>query len=69
MAGEDRLTFLHGQSTADFLAMQPGRGCSTVSFRSYLGRKQMAVLFDYYQGIAERHGINCLGSCAELDVM
>ena len=31
VAGEDRLSFLHGQSTADFLAMQPGRGCSTVS--------------------------------------
>ena len=30
VAGEDRLTFLHGQSTADFLAMQPGRGCLTV---------------------------------------
>lgn len=30
VSGEDRLKFLHGQSTADFLAMQPGTGCTTV---------------------------------------
>ncbi len=31
VAGEDRLNFLHGQSTGDFLAMRPGSGCFTVS--------------------------------------
>ncbi|CAK0742478.1 hypothetical protein CVIRNUC_001399 [Coccomyxa viridis] len=30
VSGADRLQFLHGQSTADFLALQPGRGCATV---------------------------------------
>lgn len=32
VSGDDRLKFLHGQSTADFLALQPGTGCRTVSF-------------------------------------
>ena len=36
VAGEDRLTFLHGQSTADFLALQPGSGCLTASIGIYL---------------------------------
>ncbi len=31
VTGEDRLTFLHGQNTADFLALQPGSGCFTAS--------------------------------------
>ena len=30
VSGEDRLQFLHGQSTADLQALQPGRGCATV---------------------------------------
>ncbi|EIE25315.1 Aminomethyltransferase folate-binding domain-containing protein [Coccomyxa subellipsoidea C-169] len=30
VSGDDRLKFLHGQSTADFLALQPGTGCRTV---------------------------------------
>ena len=30
VSGEDRLRFLHGQSTASFLALQPGQGCETV---------------------------------------
>lgn len=41
VAGEDRLAFLHGQSTADFLSMQPGRGCSTV--RSHNAAPTFAV--------------------------
>jgi glycine cleavage system aminomethyltransferase T len=31
ISGDDRLRFLHGQSTADFLSLQPGTGCRTVS--------------------------------------
>lgn len=30
VSGEDRLRFLHGQSTADFLSVKPGQGCRTV---------------------------------------
>ncbi|KAI3429808.1 hypothetical protein D9Q98_010121 [Chlorella vulgaris] len=30
LAGEERLTFLHGQSTADVKDLQPGSGCDTV---------------------------------------
>jgi tRNA-modifying protein YgfZ len=30
VAGDDRLRFLHNQSTADFLALKPGMSCDTV---------------------------------------
>lgn len=30
VGGEDRLAFLHGQSTNDLQALQPGQGCDTV---------------------------------------
>lgn len=30
LAGDDRLSFLHGQSTNDIQALQPGAGCDTV---------------------------------------
>lgn len=30
LGGEDRLSFLHGQSTADVAALRPGTGCDTV---------------------------------------
>eukprot|EP00200_Dunaliella_tertiolecta_P005670 CAMPEP_0202354094 /NCGR_PEP_ID=MMETSP1126-20121109/9569_1 /ASSEMBLY_ACC=CAM_ASM_000457 /TAXON_ID=3047 /ORGANISM="Dunaliella tertiolecta, Strain CCMP1320" /LENGTH=450 /DNA_ID=CAMNT_0048946527 /DNA_START=178 /DNA_END=1530 /DNA_ORIENTATION=- len=30
VGGEDRLSFLHNQSTNDFKSMQPGQGCDTV---------------------------------------
>lgn len=30
LGGEGRLAFLHGQSTADIAALQPGSGCDTV---------------------------------------
>lgn len=30
LSGEGRLAFLHGQSTADIQALQPGSGCDTV---------------------------------------
>ncbi|BDA41615.1 probable aminomethyltransferase [Coccomyxa sp. Obi] len=30
ICGDDRLKYLHGQSTADFLSLQPGTGCRTV---------------------------------------
>lgn len=36
LSGEGRLAFLHGQSTADIQALQPGSGCDTV------GRKGLA---------------------------
>lgn len=30
LSGEGRAAFLHGQSTADVLALRPGQGCDTV---------------------------------------
>ncbi|KAK9810262.1 hypothetical protein WJX72_007511 [[Myrmecia] bisecta] len=30
VSGDDRLTFLHGQSTNDFKSLRPGQGCDTV---------------------------------------
>lgn len=30
VSGDDRATFLHGQSTADITALSPGEGCDTV---------------------------------------
>ena len=31
LAGDDRLAFLHGQSTNDINALTPGTGCDTAS--------------------------------------
>lgn len=30
VSGDDKATFLHGQSTADITALLPGQGCDTV---------------------------------------
>lgn len=38
LAGEGRLAFLHGQSTANLTALSPGQGCDTVSCRLHAGR-------------------------------
>lgn len=37
ICGDDRLKFLHGQSTADFLSLQPGSGCRTVGLSASVG--------------------------------
>lgn len=38
VGGEDRLAFLHGQSTNDLQALQPGQGCDTVRRAGGTGR-------------------------------
>jgi hypothetical protein len=38
VAGGDRLSLLHNQSTADFKQLKPGQGCDTVSVESWIQR-------------------------------
>lgn len=36
VSGDDRLSFLHGQSTADINALKPGQGCDTVRCQGWV---------------------------------
>ena len=56
MSGEDRASFLHGQSTADIGALQPGQGCPTV-FVTPQGR-----CVDVADCLVQPSGILCLVS-------
>ena len=60
LSGDDRLAFLHGQTTGDIAALQPGSGCDTVgrSGRCVRGRGKQSPC---RQRTSVRRCIACTG--------